>query len=190
MQKYPNSKFFNKQFVNTISQTENFDTFEITNHTIMIQRVQSVYLLLVTILMSFLLVRPYAVISFKDGQILHFRANKIEYGLDRNGASVYKTTAPIVVVALITGLLSLINIFLFHRRIIQMRICLLNGVLIVILLIIMLIYYSSSMHSPGVLHHTFRLAAVFPVIALVMDIMAYRSIQSDEMLVNSYNRIR
>jgi hypothetical protein len=156
----------------------------------MIQRVQSVYLLLVTVLMSFLLVRPYAVITFQDGQILNFHANKIEYNLDKNGTAVYKTTVPIVVLALITGLLSLFNIFLFHRRILQMRICLLNGVFIVMLLIIMLIYYSSSMHSPGVLHHTFRLAAVFPVLALVMDVMAYRSIQSDEMLVNSYNRIR
>jgi len=156
----------------------------------MIQRVQSVYLLLVTILMSFLLVRPYAVLTFQDGQVLNFRANKIEYGLERNGTSVYKTTVPIVVLSLITGLLSLFNIFLFHRRIVQMRICLLNGVFIIMLLIIMLIYYHSAMDLPGVLHHTFRLAGVFPVIALVMDVMAYRSIQSDEMLVNSYNRIR
>ncbi len=156
----------------------------------MIQRVQSVYLLLVTVLMSFFLIRPYAFIRLTDGQILNFSAHKIEYSLNGESTSVYKKTIPIVVLVLITGLISLVNIFLFHRRILQMRICLLNGALIVLLLVIMLIYYSSAMHAHDLAHHTWRLAAVFPIIALVIDVMAYRSIQSDEMLVNSYNRIR
>jgi hypothetical protein len=72
----------------------------------------------------------------------------------------------------------------------QMRICLLSGVLIVLLLIIMIIHYSSAMHTLDTFHHTWRLTAVFPILALVMNVMAYRSIQHDEMLVNSYNRMR
>ncbi|MBN1789185.1 MAG: DUF4293 domain-containing protein [Bacteroidales bacterium] len=156
----------------------------------MIQRVQSVYLLLVTILMSFFLVRPYAFISLKDGQILNFHAHKIEYSQAGESTSVYKKTISVIMLVFITGLLSLSNIFLFHHRIKQMRICLLNGVLILILIIILIIHYNSAMHSLDTLRHTWRLAAVFPALALVMNVMAYRSIQHDEMLVNSYNRIR
>jgi hypothetical protein len=156
----------------------------------MIQRVQSVYLLLVTVLMSFFLVRPYALITHKDGQILNFRPHKIEYSLAGENTSVYKKTIPVIILVLITGLLSLTNIFLFQHRIMQMRICLLSGVLIVLLLIIMIIHYSSAMHTLDTFHHTWRLTAVFPILALVMNVMAYRSIQHDEMLVNSYNRMR
>lgn len=156
----------------------------------MIQRVQSVYLLLITVLMSFFLVHPYAFIRLTDNQILNFSAHKIEYTLNGESTAVYKKTIPVVVLVLIIGLISLVNIFLFQRRILQMRICLFNGVFIVMLLIIMFIYYSSAMHAHALAHHTWRIAAVFPVIALVIDVMAYRSIQSDEILVDSYNRIR
>jgi len=156
----------------------------------MIQRVQSVYLLLVTILMSFLLVQPYAELKLTDGQTLAFRSSKIVYNAGSEKPAAYRITIEVVLLAMITGLLSFVNIFLFSRRVIQLRICLLNTLLMVLLLIIMLIHYISARHALDTSHHAFRLAGIFPVAALVINALAYRNIQKDELIVNSYNRIR
>ena len=40
----------------------------------MIQRIQSIYLLLVTVLMSFLLIRPYAEMTLTDGSGIAFHS--------------------------------------------------------------------------------------------------------------------
>jgi hypothetical protein len=169
---------------------QKFYTFETINLHIMIQRVQSVYLLLVTILMSFLLIRPYAELTLTDGQVLTFRTHVIENNAGSEASSTYKATIPVVMLVLIAGLLSFANIFFFSRRIMQLRICIVNTGLLLILLVIMFIYYSSAKHSLDVSHHAFRISAIFPMMSIFLNLMAYRNIQSDEMLVKSYNRIR
>lgn len=151
---------------------------------------QSVYLLLVTVMMSFLLVQSYAELTLTDGRMLTFHSYRIEYHAGGDEVSTYKATVPVIALALITGLLSFFNIFLFHRRILQLRICLLNSVFMISLVIFMLIYYIHAKNSLDLSHHAFRFPAIFPPLAFIMNILAYRNIQRDEMLVNSYNRIR
>jgi len=155
----------------------------------MIQRVQSVYLLLVTVLMSFMLIRPYAEITLTDSQILTFHSHVIENNAGSETPTVYKTTIPVIALVLMTGLLSFVNIFLFNRRILQRRICLVNVVLLISLLIIMFIYYRSTQHSSDITVHAFRFPAIFPLLAIILNFLAYRNIYIDEMLVKSY-RIR
>lgn len=156
----------------------------------MIQRVQSVYLLLITVMMSFLLVWSYADVTLADGQILTFRTHKIEYNIGLENVSTYKVTIPVFALVMITGLLSFLNIFLFQHRIIQLRLCLLNSALLVFMVILMLIYYLNVGRSLHVSHHAFRFPAILPLVSFVMNVMAYRNIQRDEMIVKSYDRIR
>ncbi len=156
----------------------------------MIQRSQSVYLLLVTVLMSFLLIRPYAELTLSDGRMLTFRSTAIRQHTDPVTSTVYKVTIPVVLLVMLAGMVSFGNIFLFNHRITQMRICIVNGLLLLALLIIMYIYYSSSKQSLQVSMHAFRTPAIFPVVAIVLTFLAYRNIQHDEALVNSYNRLR
>jgi hypothetical protein len=58
------------------------------------------------------------------------------------------------------------------------------------ILFIMFIYYITTRNDLVHSLHSFRLAVIFPIIAIIMDFMAYRAIHRDEMLVKSYNRIR
>ena len=157
---------------------------------IMIQRVQSIYLLLVTVLMSFVLIRPYAALDLTDGQTLTFRSYKIEYNAGSEQRSTYKSTIPLVFLAVVTALISFGNIFLYHRRIWQLRVCLINTVLIVVLLATMYLYYIRAKSSLDVAMHAFRLPAIYPLLCVFLSLLAYRNIHSDELLVNSYNRIR
>jgi hypothetical protein len=156
----------------------------------MIQRVQSIYLLLVTILMSFLLMRPYAEITLTQGQALIFHSLTIERYTPPDTFEKYRTTLPLFLMIIITGAVSFANIFLFNRRIVQIRLCFVSFILLAVILIIMFIYYSSARGALDYTLHVFRLAAVFPILAIVMTFLAYRAINHDELLVSSYKRIR
>lgn len=155
----------------------------------MIQRTQSVYLLLVAVLMSFMLIRPYAEFDLADGQKLVFHSHAIVYN---NGAEdpTYQSTIPITVLAVLVGLLSFINIFLFSNRIRQLRICLINVVFLLALLIVMFSYYTSSKHAVDLTFYSFQIPAIFPLVSIILTFLAYWNIHKDQLLVDSYNRIR
>jgi hypothetical protein len=155
----------------------------------MIQRTQSVYLLLVTVLMSFMLFRPYAEFVLADGQKLAFHSHAIVYN-DGAESPAYKSTVPITILVVIVGLLSFINIFLFNNRIRQLRICLINVVFLLSLLIVLFSYYTSAKHSFDISFHSFRIPAIFPLVSIILTFLAYWNIHKDELLVDSYNRIR
>lgn len=156
----------------------------------MIQRVQSIYLLLVTILMSFLLVRPYADMTLADNQELLFRSHAIIIQSAADVISLYKTTIPVVILILIIGILSFCTIFFYNHRILQIRLSILNALLLFALIGSMLFYYFIIRSSPDVTHSSFRLAMIFPILGFIFCVMAIQSIRRDEILVNSYKRIR
>jgi hypothetical protein len=156
----------------------------------MIQRVQSVYLLLVTVLMSFLLLRPYAEVNLADGHALIFRVLKITNFANAESWETYRTSFVLFLLVVISGLLSFINIFLFSKRVIQMRICFINTFLLFIVAGMMFVYYISIQNALPHVHNAFRLGAIFPVMSIILNFMAYRAIHQDELLVDSYNRIR
>jgi hypothetical protein len=156
----------------------------------MIQRVQSLYLLLVTILMSFLLVRPYADLTLANNESLLFKAHAIVYQSSEDAVTTYKTTIPVVLIVLAVGLISFCTIFFYNNRRIQIKLSILNMFLILILIICMLIYYILAHYELHISRITFRFAMIFPVLALIFCIMAIRAIRHDEILVNSYKRMR
>jgi hypothetical protein len=156
----------------------------------MIQRKQSVYLMLVAVMMSWLLIRPYAEISIADGRMLIFHSLVIKNYSTPHDFVNYMYTIPLVLIVLLTGVLNFINIFLFHRRILQIRLCVVSSVLLVLILLTMLYYYVMIGNSMEHSRHSFRVAAIFPIIGIIFNFLAYRAIQQDEMLVKSYDRIR
>jgi hypothetical protein len=140
--------------------------------------------------MSFLLIRPYAQLTIAEDQLLTFRAQAIKINSGKDAPAVYKITVPVIALVLITSLLSFVNILFYNHRILQLRLCLINTILLIALLITMYIYYSSTMGSLTAIHHTFKIAAIFPLMCIVFTLMAFRAIHNDERLINSYNRIR
>lgn len=156
----------------------------------MIQRVQSIFLLLITVMMSFLLLRSYAEIKLFGDQTLVFRTHGILMQSGSEIISVYKNTFPVIILTLLTALLSFCTIFFFNHRILQIRLCMLNAVLIFSLLLIMFIYFISTLDDFKTIHHSFKLPMIFPILSIIFCLMASRNIQKDEALVNSYNRIR
>ena len=156
----------------------------------MIQRIQSVYLLFVTAVMSFLLIRPYAEVGLSDGGSIVFYILSIERFLPGQGFLVYERTFSLLLLTLFSAGIAFINIFLYLRRPVQIRICYMNIVALLILLVLMFINYTRVKNAMTRISHTFRLASLFPVVAIIANYMAIRAIRRDELLVHSYDRLR
>lgn len=156
----------------------------------MIQRVQSIYLFLVVVLMSFMLMWPYAEIALRDGQVVIFYSYAVKQYLTEDNAELLIRSIPVLIMVLLIALISFMNIFQFNRRIIQMRVCVLNALLMIGLLLLMFYYYFVIKRSLPVETHALKLPFIIPVISIIFTLLAYRGIHRDEMLVRSYDRLR
>ena len=156
----------------------------------MIQRAQSVYLFLVVILMSFMLMGPIAELALKDGQEVIFHSYAIKKYLTNEHSKLIMRTLPVIILICLAGLTSFVNIFLFNHRILQMRFCILNILFMISILILIFYYYFRVKSNLLIDSHELKLPVVFPVIGIVLTLLAYRGIQDDEMMVRSYDRLR
>ena len=155
----------------------------------MIQRIQTVYLLLVAGLFFALLFLPLAVIQSSDVLYLFEVTGLKRLTLERE--LVYPAWSLLAIDAIII-LLSFVCIFMYKRRILQMRICIYNTLLMVGFCLLAGFYFwhfSQSSNLPG-LKINFRIWASFPVIAIILNYLAIRNIGADEAMVRSLERLR
>ena len=152
----------------------------------MIQRIQTLYLLAVAVLMAAAVFTPLA----------YFAAGVEEYKLyafTLQGAQESYSTIYMGVIVALAAIIPFVNIFLFKNRLLQIRLCAVELMLLVGSAIFMAIYYFLSNRMFSQLEfsaHGFHIAIIFPLIALVLDYLAMRAIFRDEMLVKSLDRIR
>lgn len=139
----------------------------------MIQRIQTVYLFIVVVLQSVLLTQSSA------GYI------------DENGIEQVFAIKNILAVAILTVLTSIIpaiSLFQYRNRIRQIRFNIFNSILLVALQIYILYYIVSFATKEG--SFTFSVVSLFPLVSLVLSILAIKKILKDERLVQSINRLR
>ena len=154
----------------------------------MIQRIQSLYLLLAAALVATTLFLPLAL--FSDGSS-EFVLKAFAIG-DSNGTAAQSTVYMGILLA-VSALVPFVTIFLFRNRMLQVRLCVAEIVLLVGCLIMMGIYcylgYRTFSALPfGVCN--FNVWLIMPLIALVFVWLAARAIFKDELLVRSLDRIR
>ncbi|MDR1582633.1 MAG: DUF4293 domain-containing protein [Prevotellaceae bacterium] len=137
----------------------------------MIQRIQTLYLFIVIILQSILLSTSIA-----------------KYADPAGKETLYKTMdfPMLAALASFTALIPAISMFLYKNRILQMRFNIFNSILLVALQGF-IVYYILQVRVPGFI---FTIQSIFPVIALILSILAIRNILKDELLIKSLNRLR
>ncbi len=138
----------------------------------MIQRVQTIYLLLVTLACIALILVPFGGIAAVDGTLTPL--------------IVKEMLIDAVAVSMI-GLIAFISIFLFKNRKRQLKIVLFNIVLSFGL--IGLFAYGIYAHV-GIKNYVFKFGAILPIFILIFNVLAYAGIKSDENLVRSMDRLR
>lgn len=147
----------------------------------MIQRIQSLYLLVTAILSSALLAMPFAEIA-KDGAIYVFNAK----GIVADGVVKQSGWLIFVAIALIV-LVHLISIFSYKNRPLQKKIVLV-GMIALLSLFGLLFYYSYFSFEGAKI--SFQTGFTFPLVAVIIDYLAIRGINKDEALIRSIDRIR
>lgn len=152
----------------------------------MIQRIQSLYLLLAAAFMSLTLFMPIATFVV-DGQTYELTAFSLTCG------EMSQSTIWLGIILAIATALPLITIFLFKKRTLQIRLCAVEVVLLIGSLVLVALYYwltSRLFEGLVIEHRQFGWAAPMPIVALVLSYLASRAIFKDEVLVRSLDRIR
>ena len=147
----------------------------------MIQRIQTLYLLISAILVAFLFALPFAEIV-KDGSIylFNFKGILLDGTLKENGLAIS------VLIGIILALHGL-AILSYKNRIRQIRVIVFS-ILLMLGLFGMFFFFTYYTFSGAQI--SFKLSMVFPLVAIILDYLAIRSIGKDEALIRSIDRIR
>jgi len=152
----------------------------------MIQRIQSIWLLLASIIILCLLVVPIStVVNENIGYVLYGTGIK-EFKNGVETASAINT--PLLVITVLAGLLSLVNIFNFKNRTLQKRIAIIN---IALILGLSFWLFNLAQQIPGGIEHAEINPGLFlPLGNIIFTLLAIRSIGKDEKLIRSAERLR
>jgi len=154
----------------------------------MIQRIQTVYLLAIVALITAMLFMPLAIIQMDD----------LFYSFDGSGLNtlvkpselVYPVWALMVLLVIII-IIAFTTIFLYKKRMVQIRLCIFNALLLIGFYGLFAFFlWKMTASSEFFRFGSVRLALSFPFISLILDYLAIRNIGADETLVRSLNRLR
>lgn len=150
----------------------------------MLQRIQTVYLLLASICMVVSLLTNLAIFSF-DGEIVRFDA----MGFYMNQEIIFSTWG-LFIIGNISAILSVGIVFLYNKRMLQIRLAAMN--IFIILGYYALIGFYIYKRNPefNSVFENIGVGIVMPFVALVLTYLAIRKIGADEALIRSLNRIR
>ncbi|MBU2651288.1 MAG: DUF4293 domain-containing protein [Bacteroidetes bacterium] len=156
----------------------------------MIQRIQTLFLAiaLVAVVLAFF----YPVASFwSENYSLRLSLAGIDKIHDQSG-SVQVNTIPLIALNSIAGLLILISIFLYKKRILQLRMVRFAIFADIIMLVLLFFFYIPQIeeHTTSSAEYLSEPGIYFPLVALVFLTLAIRYIVRDEKLVRSADRIR
>lgn len=147
----------------------------------MIQRIQTVFILVAELLVASLFTLKFADISV-NGELLTFTANGIF-----NGETLVFNGLPIMIFIGLIVLLHMVIIFMYKKRIRQIRI-LVFTIILLIGLFGMFFYFTYAGFDGAKV--AFKIPVIFPIVAVILDYLAIRAIGKDEALVRSIDRIR
>ncbi len=154
----------------------------------MIQRIQTVYLLVATILISLYFFFPFAsYVLEQDMSVYHLSIR----GLipDVGGQKLLIRVITLIIIILVITVAYLSSILFYKRRMIQIRLCILNIILIIGFQCCL--YYFTRVSAQLLGSKTsYGIIFIFPVICALLTYLAIRGIAKDEALVRSSDRLR
>lgn len=152
----------------------------------MIQRIQSVYLLLVTILLIVAACMPVGTFAGTDGVTAHvFRPLGVSLA-DGNVQSTWGLFGILVLAAVV----ACCTIFLFRNRLLQIRLTIFNSILLIGYYIVFAVFLFVLKGRLSGADYQIGWALCLPVVCLVLNYLSVRAIYRDEALVRAADRLR
>lgn len=156
----------------------------------MIQRIQSVYLGLVFIIVAVFSFLP--LVIFKSGEhVFYMNIFRFEGIENLAFADMLPNIWPIPILTALLGVLAGVSIFRYKNRSQQLKINMLNMLINFGLLISVFLYADSVAQLNEVSDKIiYDIGAYFPIVTVLLLILANRSIRKDEKLVKAADRLR
>lgn len=148
------------------------------------QRIQTLYLIIIAVLMVLFAFSDIFILSSTDGRALILDAWTLR---DLSSQTSQAGVWGLGVLAILAGVLAVSVIFIYRNRVLQARLSTLNALLLVGL--IGLMGYAGYTTSAG-LSLGFKFAIAYPLIAVILQVMTIRAIWMDEALVRTSQRLR
>ena len=147
----------------------------------MIQRIQTVYLLISAILIGFLFAFPFAEIA-QNGLIyvFNFKGILLDGVLKENGIAI---SVLITIIMALHGL----AILAYKKRLVQIRVVVFS---MLIMLGLFGMFFFFTYYTFKEAQVSFKITMAFPLVAIILDYLAIRAIGKDEALIRSIDRIR
>lgn len=150
----------------------------------MLQRIQTVFLLLASAAMLVATVTPLASFNYNGERVL-FEA----MGVYLDGL-LNDSTWGLFAVGALSAIIALFTVFLYRNRILQMRLSVFN----IVLMIGFYLYFGFILYKVNQVENLqfpkMGIGFVMPIIAIILTVLAIRKIGADETLVRSLERLR
>lgn len=154
----------------------------------MIQRVQSIFILVAIVLVASLIVWPIDLYSSAQG-LIELRWDGVWDVTPGCAEPLVRRMIPVAVIIVAALALNVVGLFLFKRRPLQMRLVgIAAGIELCIAGVVVFLGINIADGMAQEWHVSARWA--LPILAAVMDYLAYRKISDDEALVRSLDRLR
>lgn len=156
----------------------------------MIQRIQTLFLLLALACLTVFFFFPFGNVIIQDQKGISDVALGL-YGADfstDNGMQNF-STLPLLIIISLSVATTVLTIFLYKRRILQIRLCVFNAIISLGCSGLALFFLYQASEKFGIDFST-NVLIVLPVVAAIFMFLALRSIAKDEALVRSIDRLR
>ena len=158
----------------------------------MIQRIQSVFLLIVGVCMICTFFFPVLKKSTSKGTVELSYTEMTYTAKDKKSASNTTKTFYMAILAAAAAVVSLYSISQFNKRLVQMKLGLMNSLVMCGILGFTMYYISQGekMIGSNIGYQNFTIGFYLPIVALISNILANRFIRKDEKLVRESDRMR
>lgn len=152
----------------------------------MIQRIQTLYLLIADFLVAILFLVPYAEWANKEGVI--FQVNLLGFSNEGGAAASRGVSWPVLMVSILLLVMLIIAIFQYKNRARQIKLAYVAIALHIVLVALFQFHVGTAVAEGEI--YAVKMFASFPLVAAVFTYLAIRGISKDENLVKSIDRIR
>ncbi len=155
----------------------------------MIQRKQTLYLFLVLILTTISFFIPVGGLNDLANGVIYKIDYQGIYSVMDSHKEILTTAWMLTIIMALIPLLTLVIIFLYKKRFLQIRLIIFNIVLMFgfyALLFLYLWQYGKAIEAKVFV----QFVAAFPLVSIILSIMAIRGIARDDALIKSLNRLR
>lgn len=150
----------------------------------MLQRIQTVYLLIVTILLIITMCQPVG--SFVAGDADYGFMN---YGIEFPDGTIASSSWGMLALLILSAIVSSGTIFMFKNRILQIRMTVFNSIILIGYYITFIVF---MFVLKGKLEASYQLswALALPLVCIILNYLAIRAIGKDEFMVKAADRLR